>query len=1040
MEKKNSIDGLVAKKRKLDQMVDGSIVKVYLKNFMTFNEAKYKAHPKLNLIIGPNGSGKSSIVTALILGFGGSPKDINRGDKVSQFVKLGKSAAEISIELYKKSNQNVNFKRKIFANGDSCHYYLNNIMITKKKYTEAVESFNINVHNLCQFLPQDRLEDFSKLDSKGLLLNALQSIEDQELLETLNKLKDLSSQMTNYEGNQKSLENTIKHETAANLKLETIVNSFQEKKTLESELLIILQKRCWTLYTLAYTQIRDERKKLPYAKDANNKALMLINKQQELIKKKKSKEFDLKKVVLQNANVVCKILEQVNKKVGATEIYVADMKELKKTCKKTSMKISDYREMVASMKQKLEDIKNETLNLEECKRKLIELNKKITEIDHSLSPIKSNYESIKSKLKNLTGKMYAIDQELEREKRKEDSKNELIRRKFPEMWKAITWLRNCDSNSIFHGKVFEPLFTQIEVIDQHNAKYIENIVNYRDMIAFVFEYAEDLTTFNKIVKQERWQKINSISAPPPNFHINDKPNHDINYLKQFGFHKYALDMIKAPPVIRRYLIKNYGLHNIPIGSKEVINNMQHIPNNIGLFFAGNDQISIRSSSYSGEKITRQSQISNDAQFLIFSVNTNLIQTLTQRKEEAKQECDYVEKEQVEVINKLKATEDSREPIYIKKKDIQRSVIKFQDRQKALDKMAKDLECTQNELKREEEKSTKFDAQNMLLINKYFSAMKDVNNLLDNYATSLKTLIASAFILNNSGTDMNAEYSVLKQLRQLYLSNQNNFEEYIKYLQKLDSEFKKTSEVALYWSRGVSMYDKELFSQMTDKFSTIEQCDLDDLDELIVEKKAKLNCLNIDPNAPQLIKEYRERKTKIKELEKRLKNLNADAQSQEQQIETLNTVWFPKLQQFVGLLNSTFQQFLVTFGCNGVIELDVGVTRYDFQAYGLLIKVQFRNDEGTSLRQLDAKSQSGGERALTTALFLLSLQEVTHFPFRIVDEINQGMDKVYERKLMELFMDLFDDRNNQYIVVTPKLIKDLSFKNTTVDIIFCIGKK
>jgi len=50
-------------------------------------------------------------------------------------------------------------------------------------------------------------------------------------------------------------------------------------------------------------------------------------------------------------------------------------------------------------------------------------------------------------------------------------------------------------------------------------------------------------------------------------------------------------------------------------------------------------------------------------------------------------------------------------------------------------------------------------------------------------------------------------------------------------------------------------------------------------------------------------------------------------------------------------------------------------------------VQFRNDI-PSLRLLDAKSQSGGERALTTALFLLSLQEVTHFPFRIVDEINQ----------------------------------------------------
>lgn len=51
------------------------------------------------------------------------------------------------------------------------------------------------------------------------------------------------------------------------------------------------------------------------------------------------------------------------------------------------------------------------------------------------------------------------------------------------------------------------------------------------MIAFVFEFAEDLTTFNKIVKEERWQKINSISAPPADFRINENPNYDINNLK-----------------------------------------------------------------------------------------------------------------------------------------------------------------------------------------------------------------------------------------------------------------------------------------------------------------------------------------------------------------------------------------------------------------------------------------------------------------------------------------------------------------------------
>lgn len=82
-----------------------------------------------------------------------------------------------------------------------------------------------------------------------------------------------------------------------------------------------------------------------------------------------------------------------------------------------------------------------------------------------------------------------------------------------------------------------------------------------------------------------------------------------------------------------------------------------------------------------------------------------------RKQEEKQECDNAEKQLNEIVNLLKITEDSRQPLFIKKKEIQRSIVKFQTRQKALDKMAKDIEYTQNELKREHDKSTKYESQN-----------------------------------------------------------------------------------------------------------------------------------------------------------------------------------------------------------------------------------------------------------------------------------------------------------------------------------------
>lgn len=58
-----------------------------------------------------------------------------------------------------------------------------------------------------------------------------------------------------------------------------------------------------------------------------------------------------------------------------------------------------------------------------------------------------------------------------------------------------------------------------------------------------------------------------------------------------------------------------------------------------------------------------------------------------------------------------------------------------------------------------------------------------------------------------------------------------------------------------------------------------------------------------------------------------------------------------------------------------------------------IRVKFRSNE--DLQLLTATRQSGGERSVSTILYLLALQGVTATPFRVVDEINQvgGGDSV-----------------------------------------------
>ena len=63
--------------------------------------------------------------------------------------------------------------------------------------------------------------------------------------------------------------------------------------------------------------------------------------------------------------------------------------------------------------------------------------------------------------------------------------------------------------------------------------------------------------------------------------------------------------------------------------------------------------------------------------------------------------------------------------------------------------------------------------------------------------------------------------------------------------------------------------------------------------------------------------------------------------------------------------------------------------------------------------------------MSTMLYLLALQATAHCPFRVVDEINQGMDPVNERHVFNLIVKSAS-RGAQYFLLTPKVWQYLYF--------------
>ena len=118
---------------------------------------------------------------------------------------------------------------------------------------------------------------------------------------------------------------------------------------------------------------------------------------------------------------------------------------------------------------------------------------------------------------------------------------------------------------------------------------------------------------------------------------------------------------------------------------------------------------------------------------------------------------------------------------------------------------------------------------------------------------------------------------------------------------------------------------------------------------------------------------------------------------------------------------------------------------NFEDWGVEIRVKFR--ESSNLQVLDARVHSGGERSVSTIMYLMAMQDLMVSPFRCVDEINQGLDERNERLVFRRIVqnstrepEVANDLSShcgQYFLITPKLLPNLTDMETEGVTVLCI---
>uniref|UniRef100_A0A0E0L6N3 Structural maintenance of chromosomes protein 5 n=1 Tax=Oryza punctata TaxID=4537 RepID=A0A0E0L6N3_ORYPU len=243
-------------KRGDDDYVPGNIVEIELCNFMTYDHLTCRPGPRLNLVVGPNGSGKSSLVCAIALALAADPAILGRAASVAAFVKRGEDSGHVKISLRGNTpDHKLCITRKIDTNNKS-EWQLDGTTVPKKEVIDLIKKFNIQVNNLTQFLPQDRVCEFAKLTPIQLLEETEKAVGDPNLPVQHRQLIDRSKDLKILQVAVKQKEKTLNNLKALNAELEKDVERVRQRDRLLKK-----KKLPWLKYDMKKKEYKEAQEK-----------------------------------------------------------------------------------------------------------------------------------------------------------------------------------------------------------------------------------------------------------------------------------------------------------------------------------------------------------------------------------------------------------------------------------------------------------------------------------------------------------------------------------------------------------------------------------------------------------------------------------------------------------------------------------------------------------------------------------------------------------------------------------------------------------
>lgn len=297
-------------------------------------------------------------------------------------MKHGYQEATIEIELARdqeRHDSNPVIRRLIKREGNKSHFYINSKQSTLKAVLDLARSFSIQIDNLCQFLPQDKVCEFAALTPVELLNSTQRAAAPEYMLQWHDRLKLLRSEQKRVQAQFDTDKDTLSNLEHRQQGARADVERLQERSNIQKKLEMLEKSRPFAKYRQARLRHAEAKKRTKEAQIELKKLEEEVEPSLRAVNHKQTYKHQVDKVVKDRK----KIVERAE--VAADDL-MRKQKDMEESIADLNKEIEAERERDKSRKQDLARVEGNIRKLE----------KRIAEEHFEFDPLAYNNKIVRS--------------------------------------------------------------------------------------------------------------------------------------------------------------------------------------------------------------------------------------------------------------------------------------------------------------------------------------------------------------------------------------------------------------------------------------------------------------------------------------------------------------------------------------------------------------------------------------------------------------------------------------------------------------------